>query len=64
MAKSARSSSTKTNKAILRRDVFQPRDEERTQRLHDKLMASIATAQDNKAEMEIEKPADDLTKVC
>lgn len=62
MAKSARSSTKKANRAILRRDVFGPPDEQRKQRLYEKTMASIASAQDNKAEMDVEKTAEDTAE--
>lgn len=62
MAKSARASSKKNNRQALRSKVFQPVVDERTERLHAKLMSTIESeipSKVNKTAMDVDEAETD-----
>ncbi|CAN9099203.1 unnamed protein product [Alternaria alternata] len=64
MAKGARASSKKANRTKLRANVFGPVEQARAERLHAKLLETIAQPKPEKTDMETEETsaADDATK--
>ncbi|CAI9635171.1 unnamed protein product [Alternaria burnsii] len=64
MAKGARASSKKANRTKLRANVFGPVEQARAERLHAKLLETIAQPKPEKTDMETEQTsaADDATK--